>query len=108
MNNNSGGRRFEVVRILEEQQFNILLKCYISLLCVYIYFFSKYHSGDQVKKTEIGRTCSTYGESKGAYRVLVGKPEGRRPRGRLRRRWEDNIKMNLREVGWKHGVGGSG
>jgi hypothetical protein len=35
-----------------------------------------------------------------AYRVLVGKPERRRPFGRPRRRWEDNIKMNLREVGW--------
>jgi hypothetical protein len=34
------------------------------------------------------------------YRVLVGKPEGRRPLGRPRRRWEDNIKMHLREVGW--------
>ena len=34
-----------------------------------------------------------------AYRVLVGKPEGRRPLGRPRRRWEDNIKMDLREVG---------
>jgi len=33
------------------------------------------------------------------YRVLVGKPEGKRPLGRPRRRWEDNIKMNLREVG---------
>jgi hypothetical protein len=35
------------------------------------------------------------GESRGAYRALVGKPEGRRPLGRLRRRWEDNIKMDL-------------
>jgi hypothetical protein len=35
-----------------------------------------------------------------AYRVLVGQPEGRRPLGRPRRRWEDNIKMDLREVGW--------
>jgi hypothetical protein len=40
------------------------------------------------------------GEKRGAYRALVGKPEGRRPVGRLRRRWEDNIKMDLREVGW--------
>ena len=35
------------------------------------------------------------------YRVLVGKPEGRRPLGRPRRRWENNIKMNLRDAGWK-------
>jgi hypothetical protein len=40
------------------------------------------------------------GERRGAYRALVGRPEGRRPVGRPRRRWEDNIKMNLREVGW--------
>jgi hypothetical protein len=40
------------------------------------------------------------GERRGAYRVLVGKPEGRRPLGRTRRRWEDNIKMDFREVGW--------
>jgi hypothetical protein len=40
------------------------------------------------------------GERRGAYRALVGKPEGRRPFGRPRRRWEDNIKMDLREVGW--------
>jgi hypothetical protein len=39
------------------------------------------------------------GERRGAYRAVVGKPEGRRPLGRPRRRWEDNIKMDLREVG---------
>jgi len=39
------------------------------------------------------------GEGRGVYRVLVGKPEGRRPLGRPRLRWEDNIRMNLREVG---------
>ncbi|KAJ4429997.1 hypothetical protein ANN_22201 [Periplaneta americana] len=38
------------------------------------------------------------GESRNAYRVLVGRPEGKRPLGRLRRRWEDNIKMDLKEV----------
>jgi hypothetical protein len=40
------------------------------------------------------------GESRGVYRVLVGKPEGKRPLGRSRRRWDDNIKMGLQEVGW--------
>jgi hypothetical protein len=39
-------------------------------------------------------------ERRGAYWVLVGKPEGRRPFGKPRRRWEDNIKMDLREAGW--------
>jgi len=44
--------------------------------------------------------CSTYGEKRGAYWVLVGKPEGQRQLGRLRRRWEENIKMDLQEEGW--------
>jgi len=39
------------------------------------------------------------GERRGVYRVLVGKPEGKRALGRPRRRWEDNIKMDLQEVG---------
>ena len=39
------------------------------------------------------------GEGRGVHRVLVGKPEGKRPMGRPRRSWEDNIKMDLREVG---------
>jgi hypothetical protein len=39
------------------------------------------------------------GETRGVYRVLVGRPEGKRPRGRPRRRWEDNIKQDLREIG---------
>jgi hypothetical protein len=40
------------------------------------------------------------GNGRGAYRSLVGRPEGRRPLGRPRSRWEDNIKMDLQEVGW--------
>ena len=40
------------------------------------------------------------GEEIGVYRVLVGKPEGRRPLGRPRRRWVDNIKTDLQEVDW--------
>ena len=47
----------------------------------------------------MGWACSTYGESRSIYRVLMGKPEGKRPPGRSRRRWEDNIKMDLQEVG---------
>jgi hypothetical protein len=39
-------------------------------------------------------------ERRGAYRVLVGKTEGKRPLGRARRRWENNIKMDLQEVGF--------
>jgi hypothetical protein len=40
------------------------------------------------------------GATRNAYRILVGKPEGKRPLGRPRRRWMNNIKMNLREIGW--------
>jgi hypothetical protein len=47
----------------------------------------------------MSRTCGTYGERRGAYRALVGKPEGRRPLERPKRRWEDNIKVDLQEVG---------
>ena len=47
----------------------------------------------------MGRACSIMEERRGAYRILVGKPEARRPLGRPRRRWVDNIKMDLREVG---------
>jgi hypothetical protein len=43
------------------------------------------------------------GERRGAYRALEGKPEGRRSLRRPRHRWEDNIKMDLLEVGWGHG-----
>ena len=39
-----------------------------------------------------------WGEGRGVHRVLVGKPEGKRPLGRPRRRWEDNIKIDLQEV----------
>jgi hypothetical protein len=42
--------------------------------------------------------CSTYGENTGAYRVLVGKSEGKRPFGRSKRRWENNIKMDLQDM----------
>ena len=42
-------------------------------------------------------------EDRGVHRVLVGKPEGKRPLGRPRRRWEDNIKMDLQEVGGGRG-----
>jgi len=52
-----------------------------------------------MKKNEMGRACSTYGEKRGMYRVLVGKPEGKRPLCRPRHRWEDNIKMAVQKLG---------
>jgi hypothetical protein len=59
----------------------------------------KYCSGDQIVKNEMDGVCSTYGERRGVYTVLVGKAEGRRPLGRSINRWEDNIKTDLHEVG---------
>jgi hypothetical protein len=47
----------------------------------------------------MGRVCSTHGEKRNAYRTLVGKLEGKKPL-KPRRRWVDNIKMDLREIGW--------
>jgi hypothetical protein len=47
----------------------------------------------------MGGACSTNGEKRNSYRILVGKPEGKRPLGRPRCRWEDNIKMDLRKIG---------
>jgi hypothetical protein len=49
---------------------------------------------------EMGGACNTNGEKWNAYRLLLGKLEGRMPLGRSRRRWVDNIKMDLVEVGW--------
>jgi hypothetical protein len=40
------------------------------------------------------------GAKRNAYKIFMGKPEGKRPLGRPRRRWVENIKMNLREIGW--------
>jgi hypothetical protein len=48
---------------------------------------------NQVKEGEMGRACSTNGATRNAYRILVGKPEGKRPLRRPRRRWEDSIKI---------------
>jgi hypothetical protein len=49
---------------------------------------------------EIGRECSTNREKKNVCKILVSNPEGKRPLGRLRPRWGNNIKMDLREIGW--------
>jgi hypothetical protein len=51
------------------------------------------------RRMRLGRACSTNGETN-AYRIMVVKPDGNRPLGRSRRRWVDNIKMNLRELEW--------
>jgi hypothetical protein len=48
------------------------------------------------------------GEGRNVYRLLVGKPEGKRPLGRPRHRWEDGFKTDLREIGWGCGVYSTG
>ena len=52
------------------------------------------------KKNEIGRACGTYGRQEKNIQVMVARPEGKRPVGRPRNRWEDNIKMDSQEMGW--------
>ena len=54
---------------------------------------------DKIKKNEMGVVCSTY-EKRDAYSILVGKPEGKKPLVKPRSRCEDNIQMDLQEVGW--------
>jgi hypothetical protein len=49
---------------------------------------------------EMDRACSMNGSKRSAYGILVGKPEGKRSLGRPRRRWVDDVKMTLREIGW--------
>jgi hypothetical protein len=48
----------------------------------------------------VDRACSTHGAKLNTFRILVGKQEGNRQLGRPRRRWEDNIKMDFRAIGW--------
>jgi hypothetical protein len=65
---------------------------------------TKYYSGNQIEKNEVGGHVARMGKKRGTYRILVGRPEGRRSLGRPMRRWEDNIKMYLQEVGCGHGL----
>jgi hypothetical protein len=53
-----------------------------------------------VEEDVVGGLCSTNGEKKKAYGLLVGKPAGKRPLGRTRCRWVDNIGMDLGRIGW--------
>jgi hypothetical protein len=55
--------------------------------------------GGEIEKSCMGWACSSHGDGIGVYRVLVGKPEGKSPLGRPRSRWDDNIKIDLQEVG---------
>jgi hypothetical protein len=78
------------------------VKLNVEFPCITLYFLiAKYYSGNQIENNEMSGACSTYGEKRGAYRILVGRPKGTRPLGRPRRRWENNIKMGLQDVGWE-------
>jgi hypothetical protein len=52
----------------------------------------------------MGGALGRLGDRRGTYRVLVGNPEGKRPLASPRRRWEDNIKIDLQKVEWGHGL----
>jgi len=72
---------------------NLLSTCSNPVKSISFFFFS------QISLMCLLGDVARMGEGRGVYRVLVGKPEGRRPLGRPRRRWEDNIRVDLREVG---------
>jgi hypothetical protein len=60
---------------------------------------AQYCTGDKIEKNDMGEACSADGEERGVYRVLVGKPEGKRQLGIPRHRWENNINLDPQEVG---------
>jgi hypothetical protein len=69
-----------------------------------------YSSPDIIRQVKSRRMrwaghAARMGEDRKLYKVLVGKPEGKRPLGRPRRRWEDGIRMDLREIGWVVWIG---
>jgi hypothetical protein len=59
---------------------------------------TKYFSGSQIEKTEMGGHTARMGKNRSAYRVLVGKPEAESQHARPRRRWEDNVTMDVQAV----------
>jgi hypothetical protein len=62
-------------------------------------YSTKHCWDDQIKEDEVGAVCSAHGEVRNANNTFVGKPEGKRPLGRHKHRWEDNINIYLRELG---------
>jgi hypothetical protein len=78
------------------------MSCHVNVNSVVkqaVYSFSS-EAKSKSRRLKWAGHISRMGARRGAYRVLVGKPERRRQLGRPRRRWEDNIKMDLQEVGW--------
>ena len=60
---------------------------------------SNYNSDEEMKNKEMGEACGMHGEEERGYSVLVGKPDGKKPLGKPRGKWEDNIEMDLTAVG---------
>jgi hypothetical protein len=65
-------------------------------------FLTLYCAANEIEKNEMGGVCSVYREGRGGYRVLLGKPEGKRPLGRPRRRWDIIFRRIFRQ--WDVGV----
>jgi hypothetical protein len=63
-------------------------------------FYGRLPQNHKVKEDEIRGACSTDGEKRNSYRLLVGKPEGTRPLGKSWCTWAGNIEMDLGETGW--------
>jgi hypothetical protein len=64
--------------------------------------------GNKIEKNELSGHVARMGERRGVYIVSVGKPEGKRSLGRPMRRWEDNIKKDLQDLGWGLGLNRAG
>jgi hypothetical protein len=64
-------------------------------------FLTRHYSGEQIRKNRWAGHEAGSGDRRGIYRVLVGRPEGRRPLGMPTRRLEGNIKTELQKVGWR-------
>jgi len=77
---------------------NVLLYCFVSIFARYCHHPYAPHAQPISVKNEMGWACGAYGWGGGVYRVLVGKPDGKRPMGRPRRRWVDNIRTDLQEM----------
>jgi hypothetical protein len=65
---------------------------------------TKYYSGDKIEKNEMDWACSTYRGQDRCIQEFGGKPEGKMPLGKPKRRWKDKIKMDFQEEGLGHGL----
>jgi hypothetical protein len=72
-----------------------------SLRALLSVLLTRYYLSNQIEHMRWEGNVARVGDRRGVYRAMVGKPEGKRPLGRPRRRWEDNVKMGLQEFGWE-------